>query len=310
MIRYIKNEDIDIQKWDDCIRNAVNSRVYAYSWYLNTVVSNWSALVLDDYKAVFPIALGKKIGVQYAYQPVFTQQLGLFTSLLMTPKLVESFIKELKRISPLIQINLNSYNKISSNIIKVTQKVNHELDLISSYDILKKSYSKNLKRNIKKAQKANLSISKNIKPEAVIHLFRENRGKEIPNLNDEDYQKLNRLAYKALKLNMAEIWGVYTSANSLCAAAIFMKNHHRIVFLFSATNSEAKKHSAMPFLIDAFIKEYSETQNTFDFEGSNDANLARFYKSFGSTLVHYPHVFHNDLAFPINFFWKLKRMFS
>ena len=310
MIRFIKNEDIDIQKWDDCIRNAVNSRVYAYSWYLNTVESNWSALVLDDYIAIFPIALGTKIGVKYAYQPVFTQQLGLFTSLLISPKLVESFIKELKNISPLIQINLNSHNKISTNIIKVEKKVNHELDLISTYDILKKSYSKNLKRNIKKAQKANLSISKNINPDAVIDLFRNNKGKEIHNLKDQDYQKLNRLAYKALKLNMAEIWGVYTSDNSLCAAAIFIKDHHRIIFLFSATNNEAKKQSAMPFLIDAFIKEHTETKYIFDFEGSNDENLARFYKSFGSTVVHYPHVFHNNLAFPINLFWKLKRMFT
>jgi len=308
VISHIKNEDIDIQKWDNCIRNAVNSRVYAYSWYLNTVESNWSALVLDDYEAVFPIALGKKMGTSYTFQPVFTQQLGLFTSSLISPQLVASFIKELKNISPLIQINLNSYNKISDHIIKVEEKVNHELDLISPYEVLKKSYSKNLKRNIKKAEKANLSISKNIKPEAVIELFRENKGKEIHNLKDLDYKKLNRLVYKSLKLNMVDIWGAYSSENSLCAAAIFIKDHRRFIFLFSATNDEAKKNSAMPYLIDAFIKENAETNSIFDFEGSNDQNLARFYKSFGSTVVHYPHIFHNNLAFPINLLWKLKRL--
>ncbi len=109
---------------------------------------------------------------------------------------------------------------------------------------------------------------------------------------------------------MAEIWGAYTSENSLCAAAIFIKDHQRFIFLFSATNSDAKKYSAMPFLIDAFIKENAETKNTFDFEGSNDKNLARFYKSFGSTVVHYPHIFHNNLTFPINLLWQLKRMFT
>ena len=39
---------------------------------------------------------------------------------------------------------------------------------------------------------------------------------------------------------------------------------------------------AMPFLIDNFIKEASNSGLVFDFEGSNDLNLARFYKSFGA----------------------------
>lgn len=310
MIRLVKNEDIDIQKWDNCIREAVNSRIYAFSWYLNTVETNWSALILDDYKAVFPLALGKKMGVPYAYQPVFTQQLGIFTPLLITPQLIESFLKELILISPLIQINLNSHNKIDGNFIEVQKKINHELDLISPYETLKQAYSKNLKRKLKKAQKAQLSISKNMKPEVVIDLFRENKGKHIRHLQDKDYQKLKRLTYKALKLHTAEIWGIYTSENSLCAAAIFMKDMRRYTFLFSANNEEAKNNAAMSFLIDSFIKENAMTRMIFDFEGSNDKNLARFYKSFGSTVVHYPYVFYNKLSFPINILWKLKRMLA
>jgi len=310
VIRFVKNEDIDITKWDHCIKEAVNSRIYAFSWYLNTVETNWSALILDDYKAVLPLALGKKMGITYAYQPVFTQQLGLFTPLLITPQLVEDFINELIKISPLIQINLNSHNKITSSYIKNEKKVNHELDLISPYDLIKQAYSKNLKRNIKKAQKADLSVFRNVKPEAVINLFRENKGKQIHNLKDEDYLKLKRLSYKALKIHTAQIWGVYTSENSLCAAAIFVNDSRRFTFLFSATNEDAKKNAAMPFLIDSFIKENAKTKMIFDFEGSNDKNLARFYKSFGSTVVHYPHVFYNNLRFPINILWKIKRMLA
>ena len=38
----------------------------------------------------------------------------------------------------------------------------------------------------------------------------------------------------------------------------------------------------MPFLIDQFIKTSANSSFLFDFEGSNDENLARFYKSFGA----------------------------
>jgi len=308
VIRYIENEHIDMQKWDACVSDSVNIRIYAYSWYLTAVAPEWNALILDDYQAVFPIITGNKMGIQYLYQPVFTQQLGLFTPLLITTQLVESFLKKLKTIAPLIQINLNSYNKVG-DIIHHSKKINHELDLISSYPLLRQEYSKNLKRNIKKAEKAELNIFKSIKPEDVINLFRANKGKEIKNLKDQDYQKLKHLIYKAIGMNKAEIWGVYTKENTLCAAAIFLKDIRRYTFLFSASNADAKTNGAMPFLIDSFIKDHSETKKIFDFEGSNDTNLARFYKSFGSSVVHYPHIFYNKLPWYLSIVWKLKRRF-
>ena len=307
MIKYLENEHIDKNKWDECISHSVNTRIYAYSWYLTAVEPDWSALVLDDYQAVFPIITGKKMGVKYIYQPVFTQQLGLFTPLLLTEDFLNFFLVELKNIAPLIQMNLNSYNKVKQDIIESQKKVNHELDLISPYGLLKKNYSKNTKRNIKKAEKAELSIFKTLKPETIIKLFRANKGKEVKNLGDDDFKKLSRLLYKAIGMNKVEIWGVFTKENSLCAGAVFMKDLRRYIFLFSATNQEAKEYGAMPFLIDSFIEAYAETKTTLDFEGSNDKNLARFYKSFGSTLVHYPHIFYNHLPWYISIAWKFKQ---
>ncbi len=310
MIRYIENEHINKLKWDRCIGHSVNSRIYAYSWYLDIVAPEWSAYVLDDYHAVFPIFTQKKWGVSYCFQPVFTQQLGLFTPLLLTSKLLEPFLKKIQQQFPLVQINLNSHNKISASVFRVEKRVNHELDLISPYEELKKAYSKNLKRNIKKAQKENLTIFKNLKPDAIIQLFKNNKGKEIKAYSEEDYQKLLRLIYKAIGLSKASVWGVFTAENNLCAGAIFMKDQHKHTFLFSATNAEAKKLSAMPFLIDHFIDSHSQTKNILDFEGSNDPNLARFYKSFGASKIHYPHFFCNHLPWYLSVAWKLKRKFS
>ena len=58
-IKYFQYHQIDRVKWDKCIQNSVNKKVYACSWYLDTVASNWDALIYDDYKLVFPIVFKK-----------------------------------------------------------------------------------------------------------------------------------------------------------------------------------------------------------------------------------------------------------
>lgn len=310
MIQFIDNQNINKKKWDHCIDHSVNARIYAYSWYLNIVAPDWGALILDDYQAVFPVVSRKKMGVSYAFQPVFTQQLGLFTPLLLTPQLVESFLNKLISLFPLVQINLNSHNKLNPNFSGIKKYKNHELDLIIPYHEIQKNYSKNVKRNLKKAQIAQLNIFKNIKPEAISSLFRSNKGKEIKKLTDHDYQKLHQLIYKAMGIGKAEVWGVFTKENNLCAGAIFVKDNHRHIFLFSATNQEARENGAMTYLIDAYLEANAGTKNIFDFEGSNDANLARFYKSFGSQLVHYPHIYRNKLPWFISIPLKMKQKFA
>jgi hypothetical protein len=46
----------------------------------------------------------------------------------------------------------------------------------------------------------------------------------------------------------------------------------------------------MPFLIDHYIQTHAGQHLTFDFDGSNDPDLARFYKSFGSKECWYQRV--------------------
>ncbi|MCO5264962.1 MAG: hypothetical protein M9948_03645 [Lentimicrobium sp.] len=63
----------------------------------------------------------------------------------------------------------------------------------------------------------------------------------------------------------------------------------------------------MSLLIDHFIKNFSGNHLTLDFEGSNDANLARFYSSFGSTRVTYPSIRLNNFPSIIRFGIKMAK---
>lgn len=295
MIKYLTNNEINKDRWDDCIKNSVNGIVYANSWYLDIVADGWSALVENDYERVFPLISGKKWGIQYLFQPVFSQQLGVFSQTLLTEEVVAKFLKAIPPQFEFAEINLNSYNKLPPEKYQSVEWINHELDLINAYDKTFNGFSTNLKRKIKKAEKADLSILSNIKPEEIIRIFKENKGKELKTLEEVDYQKLRRLTYMGIYKGLVHNYGVYSSKNELCAGAIFLRSKHKIIFLFSGLTDEGRDLNAMALLISSFIKDHSQHHITLDFEGSNDPQLARFYKSFGATKSTYPHLKINNL---------------
>lgn len=296
MIKYIQQENINRTKWDMCVDEAFNGLVYAKSWYLDIVADQWDALVENDYEQIFPLVYRKKYGIHYLYQPPFTQQLGLISKTLLTEESLLKFLDAIPQKFRFAEINLNTFNKLTHEKYAAAHWLTHELDLINSYEHLAGNYSKNLKRNLKKSAGAGLTVTRNIKPEEIIALFRENRGQTLRNLAEKDYLRLSRLTYSGIYKGVVTTYGIYSEENTLVAAAIFLKNKKKIVFLFSGLNEAGKETGAMAHLIDAFIREHQHNHLTLDFEGSNDPNLARFYRSFGSTEVTYPHVRINRLS--------------
>lgn len=306
MIQFLKHNEIDKSKWDACVNNSINGNIYAYSWYLDIVCEGWNALIEDDYISIFPLTAYNKIGIQSIYTPFFTQQLGLFSINTITEDNLNAFIQSIPKYYKSVELNLNINNALDNKQFKISNNLNHTLDLNETYDKIKANYSDNLKRNIKKAIQATPIIVTDTKAEDIITIFKHNKGKDINHLKEADYYRLTLLINKCIEKGVAKVYGV-TSDNELCAGAVFIKTDNRIIFLFSATNNKAKEIFAMPYLIDKIIHDNSETNYTFDFEGSNDKNLARFYKSFGSKEEYYPTIYINKLSFIMNigiYFYK------
>ncbi len=300
-IRYLQHKEIDKIKWDKCIAKAFNGIIYAYSWYLDIVSENWDALVVDDYNTVFPLTQKKKYNVNYLFPPFFTQQLGVFSYNVLPEEKIERFINAIPPKFRFIEINLNKYNTLRDSNYTLIPNKTHEIDLISSYQQLYESFSTNTKRNIKKALKQNLKIEKNTSPIDIIKLFKENRGKDLNTLAESDYNILIKLINELVKKNKAEIWSAYNNKNELCAGVFFANSNNKSIFLFSGRNEEAKENGAMPFLINQYINNNAQKNLTLDFAGSNDSNLARFYKSFGSKECIYYQLKINNLPW----FYKL-----
>jgi lipid II:glycine glycyltransferase (peptidoglycan interpeptide bridge formation enzyme) len=167
--------------------------------------------------------------------------------------------------------------------------------LNSSYETLYKLFSNDAKRNIKKSKKHNISIQENVSPSDIINIFRKNTGKKIRNLKEKNYSVLLHLINTCIQKKYAEVWGAFTQEKKLCAGVVWLIKNNRAVFLFSATDVQAKKIGAMYFLIDTFIRENAGKNIILDFEGSNLPGLAKFYKGFGSKEYVYLQVRKNNL---------------
>lgn len=279
-IKFVEYSSIDEEKWDQCIHSSFNSVVYAYSWYLDAVCE-WDALIEGDYERIMPLPRKKKLGIELIYQPFFTQQLGVFSSKILSGVHIDAFIQAIPSKFKHIHLNFNTLNKFSKDNHLIAHQ-NHELDLINEYEKLIINYSKNLKRNLEVAKKHKLSIVSNIKPDELIALFRKEKGRSIKHLKEGNYLKLKRLIYTAIHKGIAEVYGVYNEVNELCAGAVFFRHNKKSIFLFSANTASGKSTRAMAFLIDDYIQKNSRTHLTLDFEGSDIESLARFYQGFGS----------------------------
>lgn len=295
MIHYLHHNEIDLKKWDAAIGEFGN--IYAYSWYLDIVHPGWEALVEDDYDAVMPITGGMKFGVNYLFQPYFVQQLGVFSKTPLTPEKVEEFLKAIPSKYRFAEVRLNESNTLSDNIDNIDYHRNIILDLNQDFKSIKDNYHTNTKRNLAKAENNNLQLVDTVIPYHVVALFRDNRGALLDKWGDAEYNVMTHLAQVAQRRKAAFMLGVTEKGvGELLCAAIFMKANGRITFLFSGLKQEGKEKQAMTFLLDQVIQKYAGQPLTFDFEGSDDDNLARFYLGFGGHEVKYPSYSYNHLS--------------
>lgn len=272
MIKLYANNEIDKRKWDSCVADSQNGLIYAYAWYLDIVSPNWSALIKEDYKAIFPLPIKKKLGISYISQPLFTQKLGLFS--VNDLEDVKSFLKAIPK-----KVWIRSL-QIHNQLDNAKTKDNFELDISDDVEEVRKKYSQNVKRNLKKAAQHDLQIKK-CESSELIQLFKENKGKEVAELNSKAYSTLLELLDKIQQKEKGNCLGVYKEGK-LISAAFFTNCLKKSVFLFSASNKTAKEIGANHFLIDTYIENFKKDSLILDFEGSMIPSLARFYASFGA----------------------------
>ena len=267
LIKQLKYKQIDKQKWDKTISLAKNSLPYAFSWFLDAVSEDWEALIAGDYEYVMPLPLKKKLGIKYVVQPMYCQQLGIFSQEIINQDIVNEFVKAIPYQYFTLQLNSQNFSE--------NKKDNLILPLSNDYEKIKQNFSENTKRNIRKSEKFGLKV-KIIEPTDFLNFWKSKNFEKYPHV----FSVLEKIAN--LQNNFVKLYTVVNQQNEIIATNLMLETEKRIINLSPTSNAEGKEKSAMFFLLNYLIEKNAEKDMILDFEGSQIQGVARFYRGFGA----------------------------
>jgi hypothetical protein len=300
-IKYIHREHLDEEKYNQCIDSSLQSKIYAFSWYLDIICDTWDVLVLNDYEAVMPIPWRKKYGIKYVYPPFWVLQLGVFSNEVIDEN---EFLTPLFNKFKFVELRMNTCNNFELYPEFLQLKQCQKLVFNTTYSSTLSHYRKDRKKDLQKAAAADLIEKWNDHPSNLIQLFKNNIGKRTPNIKETDYENLEKLMAICIEKKIGEILSVYDKENKLVASVFLLKHKNSITKLISSTDLNYRKNGANTFLIDRVIFKYHKDFSVFNFGGSSIKSVASFSKSFGAETEKYHQLKMNKLPKFLQLFKK------
>jgi len=282
MIRYISHNDIDTERWDGAVASSCYEAPYGYSWYLDLAAENWDALVEEDYRSVMPLPWKKKYMITCLYQPLNTQQLGIFSPVPSSPDLAQAFLEKMPNRFLLADICFNQTNNRISEIIPAEKRANFEICLEKNYQSLCQEYHTNTRRNLAKATQAGLRAG-----QAEVDQFLALKATCDPlPARRSKYERLHKMLTGLVNSAHGTISAAW-AGDTLVAAVFWLFSNTRIIYLLPVSEKAGREHRAMFLLVDKMIREQSGSKKILDFEGSNIPSIARFFEGFGAVRKDY-----------------------
>lgn len=276
MIRKVRYQDIDFEKYNDCIENSAQKNFYCKRENLDFLCKNWELLVYGDYEAVMPIPFFKKFGIKFVDMPLFCQQLGIFSKIndnSINQKLVDYFRKKYS----IINYQFNYCNTIAD----IQEKKNYIIAIQEYAFLRRKKYFKGRKSTVKTAQY--LEFREIFINSHILDFINKNlKGLE----KESDLDFFIKYIFFLEKNGKLKMYGSYFQDN-LTNLAILTDDSGSYSLLGLINNEDMKEHNGASFLIDRILHDHIENK-AFNFMGGSIRGIEVFFKSFGAELQEYP----------------------
>lgn len=313
-IRFLRHKQINKQRWDALINHSPQGQVYALSWYLDIVSPDWGALIAitenGAYKTVMPLPYHQKLQLNYVQQPLFSQQLGLFSEEEEIPDAVcHSFLQEVKKRFRLVNhYQFNTDNKLPEGEQQGSTFTLY-LNLNRPYAEIAEGYTRDRRMNLKRAHKAGLQLEECEDLEPLVSFFRSETAHRIyGGVADEAYDMLRRL-YAALKeRGLARLFYSIDEQGRKNAGCLFMIWRNKVVYIFNASAAHGRRLNGRSLMLDHIFQQYAEQDYIFDFESpdNREPEILQFYKSFGPQEMPIPVLEYNNLPKALKFVRALR----
>ena len=280
MIRRLKYNEIDFEKYAYCLENSEQRKYSATKDFLDiTSDKKWELLVYNDYEAVMPVPYIKKLGLKFVINPKLCQQLGIFSkedNIIINDQFLD-FLKNKYRIW------YYAFNDVNQFTETLKRRKNYLINP-ENYELVRQRYSPKRKRKLR------------LDNDVALH-------SEIKEMTYDDAEKFISKNFIGAKNDhdrehFLKIFSKFQDKNNLKVVAFLFENEiiniivlyleEKVIALLGTFNSKNYiKLSGSSILIDYVIRDQIE-KRIFDFEGSEVPSVEEFFRGFRPELKPYP----------------------
>ncbi|OBW43058.1 hypothetical protein AB670_00601 [Chryseobacterium sp. MOF25P] len=279
MIRRLKYNEIDFEKYTQCLESSAQRKYSATRQFLDiSSDKKWELLVYGDYEAVMPVPYVFKSKIKIVHNPMLCQQLGIFSKE-DNVEINERFLNFLEK-NYLIRIySFNEFNHFKTSL---KSKKNYLIPP-NDHETVYGKYSPKRKRKLRLDEDVvKNSEIKNISFSQAESFIKENfLGAD----KEEDIDLFISIFKNMFEANCLNFSAFYLHKKIINIVVTYFDDL-TVALLGTFNDKELVKVSGASTLIDNCIKENISTK-IFDFEGSELPNVEEFFRGFRPELRPY-----------------------
>ncbi len=292
--------------------------LFLYDWWLDAVCGAWDVAVVnngDKIAGVWPYPVEQKIGVALLRNPVLTPYLGphIFYPHDLKDSKRDNFEHEtitalLSQMPPAKVWNIalqpaqKQIGLFNANGFEVVPRQTFIMPLQEDEQTIFSKLHEDYRRNIRKAE-AEMEITDDASALPQLWEYQQATLDKKDVVMHYSLAQLQSIFAACKQNNRTSLW-VATKSGVIQAILWHMWDNTRAYYLVGSKNPEVKDNRAMTLLIWKAISESKKMDKlSFDFEGSMDPGVERFFRNFGGSRELYLVLKKNN-----SMLWKLKEM--
>lgn len=281
-------------------------------WWLDALCDGyeWDVVIVREGKeilGVWPYRFEKKYGFTLIRNPLLTPYLGPFVFDEVMAREDEILQKLWKQLPKADTIQWACMPEFASFHFREFQKIEHKhkrtyyIDLTLSELELWKNIHPKRKNDIRKAGQELVVVKENLNLEALVEghqraFKRKNTTypysilffEKILSIAQQQSASISLVAKTKSGKNLGQIWLVF--------------DEKKMYYLLSATPDITHRGAIALLIWNAILEAQKMKLTTFDFEGSVDSGIAKFFQRFGGVEMNYL-----DYTITNSFLWQLKK---
>lgn len=283
--------------------------LFQQPWWLDSVCQgkHWDVLVCEEegrLVGAMPFLHGKKLGIKYILQPQLTPWTGpwLHPGLdfgacqTVLDKLASTLNDQHARLCRIcFAPQITDWQPFHWHGFRQTTRYTYRFPSLADMDALYHNASR-IRRRYDAAVAEHCVVDEHLALDEFIpfHIdyYRRRGGHDLV-----PEALMRNVVQTACSRQQGLLWGLRNRDGGGLAAAWFVAyDEHCAWSLLLAIGAEAP-HGAMSYLVWQMLRHLSTLTQSFDFEGGMDANLAFFYRSFGTVQTPYHCIYRSHLPF-------------